>query len=116
MKIAFDKLPKKYSQFIEILKNRGLKFLDEEKSFKYLKHINYYRLSGYFIPFQEEEHQFRENIYFEDIINLYEFDRKLKLLTLNAIERIEVSVKSVYSYELSLKHNPHFFLDSKFFH
>ena len=59
------------------------------------------------MPFEKDHatHQFQENICFEDIKNLYVFDRELRLLVLDAIERIEVSLRTQLAYHLS--HNHH---------
>lgn len=47
----------------------------------------------------------------EDALNLYVFDRSLRLLVLDAIERIEVSVRSQWAYHLAHQHGPHAHLD-----
>lgn len=94
-------------QQISLLINRGLAVPNEAKTSKYLKHIGYYRLSGYWYPFrkkladnmlpdngyQRSEH-FIDGAKFQDIIDLYVFDKKLRVLLLDAIERIEVSVRT----------------------
>ena len=51
------------------------------------------------LPFQENsedsEHNFtRKDIHFKDIINLYCFDYRLRSLIFNAIEKIEVAVRT----------------------
>ena len=42
------------------------------------------------------------------------FDKKLRLLLLNAIERIEVSVRTQWAYHFAHKHGAHAYLDQKF--
>jgi abortive infection bacteriophage resistance protein len=52
---------------------------------------------------------------FDDILNFYIFDRKLKLLVLNAIERIEIATKTVISNYMSQKFDIHWFLKENLF-
>jgi abortive infection bacteriophage resistance protein len=58
----------------------------------YLQHLNYYRLGAYWLPFESDHttHIFRPGTKFEEVLNLYLFDRELRLLVLDAIERVEV--------------------------
>lgn len=88
---------------IKQLKTRGMKFHDEAKAKHYLGNLNYYRLGGYWLLFEDNHatHTFKNNVYFEDVLNLYIFDRELRLLLLDAIERIEVSVRSKLAYHLA---------------
>jgi len=92
------------------LKSRGLLFKDETKAAHYLSNISYYRLRAYTYPFQDNqnpEHPFIKTIYFEDIIDLYVFDRRLRLLVFNAIEKIEIAFRTKIIYEFSLNHGSH---------
>lgn len=86
-----------FEEMISLLKERGLVFDDEKKVINYLKHIGYYRLSGYAIPFftDEKRNNFMNETTFDNILNIYIFDRKLRVLILEAIERIEVSLRAV---------------------
>lgn len=43
----------------------------------------------------------------DDIYNLYKFDRKLRLLVFDAIERIEVSLRTQIIYQLAHKYGSH---------
>jgi abortive infection bacteriophage resistance protein len=78
---------------------------DEVKVMHYLSHISYYHLSAYFKSFQSfESETFQKGTTFEDVMELYFFDRKLRLLFLDAIERIETSFKCQFACHLSLCH------------
>ena len=61
-----------------------------------LMNIGYYRLSAYMLPFQKKGggHQFISNTNFDDILHYYYFDGKLRLHLLEAIERIEISIRA----------------------
>jgi hypothetical protein len=79
-------------QLVDRLADRGLAIPDRERATRYLRHLGYYRLSPYMIPFQlfGADHQFRPDVAFDDVLDLYVFDRSLRLLVLDALERIEV--------------------------
>ncbi len=98
------KIRKKFlniSEQVELLKRRGLFFEDENRLRFYLKHINYYHLSAYFKTFQNNYENFKSDTSFEDILDLYNFDKKLRLLLLDILERIEISFKSVLSHDIT---------------
>lgn len=83
------------------LKQRGMVVEDDEKAETYLDRIGYYRLSGYWYSFRqncptnpgEKLSAFVEGTHFTDALNLYIFDKKLRLLALDALERIEVAIR-----------------------
>ncbi len=72
-----------------------------------MEHVGYYRFKGYAYFFKEKNRRFRNGTTYTQIWDLYRFDRKLRLLTLDAIERIEVSVKAVLSDTMSRKYGSH---------
>ncbi len=99
---------------IKKLKDRGLLFNDEVRAADYLSNISYYRLRAYTYPFQDNtspNHPFIAKISFEDIINLYVFDRKLRLLIFDAMEKVEVALRTQIIYQYSLAHGSHWHTD-----
>lgn len=91
---------------ISRLRSRGM-VIDDAEARTWLGAVGYYRLSGYWYPYVSEpaargnmEPNFVSNTAFHEIVQLYEFDRKLRELSLSAIERIEVGFRSRLSYEL----------------
>jgi abortive infection bacteriophage resistance protein len=118
MTIPFNKPATSYQEQVELLKQRGMTFGDEAKACFYLEHVNYYRLGAYWLPFEADHasHQFKLNTRFEDVLALYVFDRELRLLIMDAIERIEVSVRSHWAYEVAHRHGPHAHLDQNIAH
>lgn len=107
--MAFDKPFKTIQQQVETLSQRGL-IIDGDAE-HYLSHLNYYRLSGYWYPFLQDTNLFKPNVTFTEVLNLYVFDREFRLLLLDAIERIEVSVRTQWAYCFSKQHGPHGYLD-----
>jgi len=92
------------------LKARGLQFQDEVKAEETLSRISYYRLRAYTYPFQDNEndnHPFNRAIDFETIIELYKFDRALRLLVFDAIEKIEIALRTQIIYHFSMKYGSH---------
>ena len=67
-------------------------FSNETQALHYLKNISYYRFKGYWWDMQQDftEHTFKPNTYFESVIKRYNFDRHLRLILFDAIERIEI--------------------------
>lgn len=90
---------------IALLKARGLTITDDGRATAALERIGYYRLSGYWYPLRTStianpggarivQDDFRPGTEFGQIVDLYVFDKKLRLLTLDAIERVEVALRT----------------------
>ena len=110
--MEFTKPTLTYNEQITLLKNRGLIFGNEISAKEKLSSISYFRLSAYMLPFRKKEgdiltNEFKNSTKWEDIYNLYVFDRKLRLLIFDAIERIEVAIRSKIVYHLGLKYGSH---------
>jgi abortive infection bacteriophage resistance protein len=105
---------------ISLLKQRGMKFADENKALHLLENISYYRFSGYWYPLlaNKQNHVFKPNASFETAFSLYKFDRELRKLINVELEKIEVAVRSKMAYVLSTDHdifwieNPNLFVNS----
>lgn len=73
---------------IELLKKKKLNFKSEKFAKEKLRTIGYYKLiNAYKIPFVFENNvanEYFNNVFFDDIYNLYEFDRKLKTIVFEA--------------------------------
>jgi len=108
--MKYEKLPITVSEQVNKLKGRGLSFENELKAQEYLSNISYYRLRAYTYPFQDDLHEnqlFNAAISFEQIIDLYIFDRKLRLLIFDAIEKIEVALRTQIIHNFALSHGSH---------
>lgn len=114
--MKYEKPELTIEQKIALLRKRGLIIDDEENATKYLQHIGYFRLSWYFKFFQDRKTDlFEEWTTFEQVIDLYIFDRKLRLLTLDAIEKIEVSLKSIICDWMCVKYWKFWYLEDENF-
>lgn len=102
---------------MNLLQGRGLLISDEASALACLERIGYYRLSGYWYPFRKShlnanpvtgalipdpktgkiivivEDDFREETSFQQVMDLYVFDKRLRLIIMDAIERIEVALR-----------------------
>ena len=79
------------------LKSRGLVIQHENKAIDYLSNIGYFRLSAYFYPLLAEpksKHIFKPGADFDMALNMYKFDRKLRMIIFNEIEKIEIAIRA----------------------
>lgn len=116
-KCPYTKLFKTYAEQVEQLRSRGMIIEDAQKAEFALRHFNYYRLRGYWLPFEAEnnvssQHIFKNGTRFEDVLAVYTFDRKLRLLLMDAVERIEISVRAQWAYCVAQKYGSHAHLHS----
>jgi len=122
--IEYCKPWKSYEEQLDLLISRGLEVTDRPKALEYLQRIGYYRLSGYWFPFRERSgpltlldekgrkparlnkvetialDDFRPGATFENAVKLYVFDKKLRLLVMDALERIEIALRVDISHTL----------------
>jgi abortive infection bacteriophage resistance protein len=112
---------------LKLLKSRGLGVSDDARAVVYLERIGYYRLSGYWYPFRIRAgtgpasvigDNFRAGTEFGHVVDLYVFDKKLRLLMLDAIERVEIALRTSIAQILgplgSWAHRDPALLDGKF--
>ncbi|MEY3210158.1 MAG: hypothetical protein RIT28_639 [Pseudomonadota bacterium] len=100
---------------LQILRARGLCIGDEPRALRYLNNIGYFRLSGYLISFEQatrvdgaRDHQLTPGTTLDQVVDLYVFDRKLRMLVLEGIERVEVALRSAWANTLAEQTNdPH---------
>ncbi|WP_226336874.1 Abi family protein [Arthrobacter sp. UM1] len=115
---TFDKPALDLDDLIRLLSTRGLVIPDPERAARYLRQIGYYRLSPYTIPFRKKnlDHHFREGTDFDDVLDLYVFDRALRLLVLDALERVEVTIRAALTDHMSTAYSdPHWYMKGEHF-
>ena len=103
-----------YEAQADKLEERGLIF-DRNDLVSHLADVGYYRLSGYWYIFRRdsdaEEEAFVEGTSFDKIWDLYTFDRQLRLVVLDAVERVEVYTRTQLAYHLAKQTGPFGYLD-----
>ena len=111
----FKKAALTASQHVTLLRERGLIIPNEFRAIRYLNFIGYYRLMEYSRVYQDKnsdiDHKFIDNITFDQILGLYSFDRKLRILVIDALERIEVALRTSISNEMSTTYSAHWYLN-----
>lgn len=117
----FNKPPTTIDEQIALLIERGMQG-DDSLMRRWLETVGYYRLSAYWLPFevppadgQTRSKQFVPDLQFDTIVDIYVFDRKLRLLIMEAIERIEIALRSRWTNRLALAYGSHAHLDSSVF-
>lgn len=92
-------------------------FRDETQASHFLINISYYRLKGYWWDMQTDfvNHTFKPGTYFEDIIDRYTFDRRLRLILFDAVERIEIALRTKMIYHMSLTYSGLWYLNAQLF-
>jgi abortive infection bacteriophage resistance protein len=101
---------------LERWQQRGLLIDDRDRATRYLRHIGYYRLSAYVRSFEgKQRHYLRPGTSFDDVLGLYIFDRKLRLLVLDAVERVEVATRAAIGDHMSRSAGPHWYQDATHF-
>jgi abortive infection bacteriophage resistance protein len=103
---------------VELYRRRGLVIPDVARVIHYIKYIGYYRLSGYACAFRDpdaDEERFLDGTTFDSILDAYIFDRKIRHLLMDALERIEISVRSSISDIMAEAHGPFWLLDDRNF-
>ena len=96
IRVRYSKQTLDYPEILKLLKSRGLIIRDESMAIECLKVVSYFRLDKYFHPMESDKirHIFKPNSYFENAVDLYEFDRDLRELIFTAIQAIEIALRS----------------------
>jgi len=99
-----------YEEKADYLIKRGL-CAEKDILIARLEAVNYYRLSGYWYPFLNDDNTFKKNTRFDTVWKRYTFDRHLRLLVMDAIERVEVGIRTNMTYELAHLYGPFGYLN-----
>lgn len=100
-----------FGQQLVSLKSKGMQVDNDSLATSYLERVGYYRLSGYWYPFRQFDKKntnqrlglFVDDTHFQHIVDLYVFDKKLRLLAIDALERIEMAVRVDIAHTLGKK-------------
>ncbi len=103
--MKFTKPALSLDQQVELLIARGMEG-DRKHIRRRLASVNYYRLSAYWHTFRTSNDHFRPGTHFETVWERYVFDRELRLLVMDALERIEVAVRARLAYEHATQGDP----------
>lgn len=109
------KEPKSFDEQIEILQSRGLIIADIDKAKFVLSNLNYYRFSAYLLHAKNDDNTYKENTRFDEIYNIYLFDKKLRNILMSLLESIEISFRTYIAYTLAINHGSKGYLEAKNF-
>ena len=114
--MVYNKPAIEISDQVAQLQRRGLIIRPEDRADHYLAQISYYRLAGYWWTMQTNasSHSFRPGSRFATVIQRYDFDRELRLIVLDMVERIEVATRTHLIYHMSLAYGPYWFEDKRY--
>ncbi len=111
--MRYQHLPTTIDEQITLLRHRGV-VGDEALIRRWLSTVGYYRLSAYWLPWElpaiigeTRSKRFPPGTKFSDFVDIYMFDRKLRLLIMEAIDRFEIAVRARWTNRLSLAHGSH---------
>ncbi|MFA6242419.1 MAG: Abi family protein [Candidatus Hydrogenedentales bacterium] len=111
--MKYDKKPLSFDEQADRLLARGI-IADRDLLVSRLHDVNYYRLSAYWYPFrQNSSDALKANTTFERIWRFYTFDRRLRLLVIDAIERFEVSIRTRMTNAIAMKFGAFGYVDPK---
>jgi abortive infection bacteriophage resistance protein len=95
----------------DLLIRRGL-IANRAELIARLRAVNYYRLSGYLFPYRQRDSRgktiddFVPGTTLDEVWRRYNFDRRLRMIILDSIERIEVAVRTRLVYHFVARHGP----------
>jgi abortive infection bacteriophage resistance protein len=92
-----------FEEQADLLIERGMT-ADRSTLVNRLRVVNYYRLSAYWHVFRNPDDFFRPGTDFESVWMRYVFDRRMRIGVMDAIERVEVAVRTQLVY-----HHSHLF-------
>ena len=87
--IQYSKPYKTASDLVTLLQTRGLAISDTLRAERYISNIGYYRLSAYMFPFlllPKTDHKFKVGVSFDNVLDLYRFDKKCMLPPFTSLE------------------------------
>jgi abortive infection bacteriophage resistance protein len=103
--MQYRKPPTSFEQQADLLISRGL-IADRDILIDRLRAVNYYRLSGYLYSFRQPDDTYRPGTTISMVWDRYNFDRKLRLTVMDAIECVEVAIRTQLVYHFTHKFGP----------
>ena len=103
--MEYTKPPLTFEQQAQKLIKRGL-IANADELIKRLCAVNYYRFSAYLYPFRNPYDTYKPGTTLDMVWKHYTFDRQLRVLVMDAVERVEVAVRTQLVYHFSHHYGP----------
>lgn len=113
----YTKQPLDYPCILQMLKDRGLIIKDDNVASEQLKIMSYFRLANYLRPMEQDKitHAFKPNSFFDNAVNLYYFDKKLRALLFTAIQSFEIALRSKLIHHFSMAYGAFWLMDRRLY-
>lgn len=101
------KLPKEYKnpdEIMQILKDRGMTFKNPKRAKRILTENNYFFLKGYNQLLLDSNDNYKKDVDFEDLFDLYILDKDIKMIVFRHLLEIEQKIKANLSNFISSKY------------
>lgn len=110
--VKYEKVHLNYNEQLQRIAKRGMPYDNQPLAIAALKQIGYYRFSGYTYAFRQFEldssgvptggrlDEFQDGSRFEDALDLYKFDQKLRRCISAGLEDVEVGFRTRMAYAL----------------
>lgn len=98
---------------VQLLEQRGLDIdVPRAEAEAFLETVNYYRFTGYAIPFLVNREKFHRGTKFSLIRDVYSFDRRLRHFLFDALEAVELTFRTFLAREIGCRYGPLGYLDT----
>lgn len=112
--MKFNKPARSFADQAALLLQRRLE-ADADQLATALEAVNYYRLSAYWHPFRNPDDTLKPGTTLDKVWRRYVFDRQLRLLAMDAIERVEIAIRTQIVNCHVLQHGPFGYLQQATF-
>lgn len=106
MSVPYPKTWLSVHEQLQKLQSRRLVIADLDAAADFLRHINYYRFTGYGLVFEQPRHVYLSGTTFEQIRQTYEFDRALRDLFTESLELIELDLRTAFAHTFGETYGP----------
>jgi abortive infection bacteriophage resistance protein len=113
--MKFSKPALTIPNLILYLKNKGLNINDDDSTNRALFYIGYDKLKIYMRHFQGQDNVFKKDSSFEDIVRLYDYDKDLRIICLDALDKIEIALRARIVNIIGSEGEPHCCYEEKYF-
>ena len=92
-------------ELIELLISKGIEVPNKKNALKKIKKYSYYSvINSYKDIFKDSNGNYMDNVTFDEIYSLYEFDKNIRTIFIKYILEIEINIKSLISEVLASKY------------